>query len=134
MTPQGRAHPVLREFAGDRRPRLTNDQRRRLAVNSKALVRKVLGEIAGIVTPDTILRWYRRLVSKKYDGSKRRGPGRPSTKTDVVELVMKMARDNPTWGYTHIRDALAHLGHEIGRNTIKRILRDHGFEPAPERG
>ena len=125
---------VLRDLAGDRRPRLTNDQRRRLAVKGKALGRRVLGEIAGIMTPDTILRWYRQLVAKKYDGSKKRGPGRPRTIADVVELVVTMAKTNPTWGYTRIRDALSHLGHEIGRNTIKRILRDHGLEPAPERG
>ena len=61
-------------------------------------------------------------------------PGRQRTKKDIVELVLTMAENNPTWGYTRIRDALSHLGHEIGRNTIKRILRDHGLEPAPERG
>lgn len=125
---------ILREQLGGRRLRLDDNQRRRLAIKGKAVGSKVLGHIAGIVTPDTILRWYRRLVAKKYDGSKKRGPGRPRTTTDVVELVVTMARANPTWGYTRIRDALAHLGHDIGRNTIKRILRDHGLEPAPERG
>ncbi len=124
---------VLREQLGDRRLRLTNAQRRRLAVKGKALDRKVLREFASIVTPDTILRWYRQLVARKYDGSKKRGAGRPPTKTDIGELVVTMANDNPSWGYTRMRGALAHLGHELGRNTIKRILCDHGIEPAPER-
>jgi len=90
--------------------------------------------IAGIVTPDTILRWYRRLVAKKYDGSTRRRPGRPSTKPDIAALVVRMATENPTWGYTRIRGGLKHVGHDIARNTIKAILKDHGLEPAPERG
>ena len=77
---------VLREQMGGRRLRLHDDQRRRLAVKGKALGRKVLGEVAGIVTPDTILRWYRKLVARKYDGSKKRGPGRPRTKVDLAAL------------------------------------------------
>jgi len=124
---------VLREQLGGRRLRLTDDQRRRLAVKGKALGRKALREIAGIVTPDTILRWYRRLIAKKYDGSSRRGPGRPPTDKEIADLVVRMAVDNPSWGYTRIRDALWKLGHEIGRNTVKRILRDNGIQPAPER-
>ena len=90
-------------------------------------------QVAGIVTPDTILRWYRRLVAKKYDGSVRRSRGRPMTPREVAELVVRMASENPTWGYTRIRGALSNLGHDIARNTVKRILHDHGIEPAPER-
>ena len=69
---------ILREQLGNRRPRLTDEQRRRLAVRGKVLGRKALGEVAGIVTPDTILRWYRRLVANKYDGSRQRRRGRPA--------------------------------------------------------
>ena len=86
------------------------------------------------MTPDTILRWYRRLVAKKYDGSKTRRPGRPPTKPDIAALVSRMATENPTWGYTRIRGGLKHLGHEVARNTIKAILKDRGIEPAPQRG
>ncbi len=124
---------VLREQLGGRRLRLTDDQRRRLAVKGKVLGRKILNQVAGIVTPDTILRWYRQLVATKYDGSKKRERGRPSTKEELVELVVTMANANPSWGYTRIRGALAHVGHDLGRNTIKRILAEHGIEPAPER-
>jgi putative transposase len=124
---------VLREQFGGRRLRLTDVQRRRLAVRGKTIGRKALMEVACIVTPDTILRWYRRLIARKYDGSKRRGPGRPRTAEAIAELVVRMATECPTWGYTRIRDALHNLGHEIGRNTVKRILLEHGIEPAPER-
>src|SRR5437867_4495396 len=125
---------LLREQLEGRRLRLTDDQRRRLAVKGKVLGRRVLGEVAGIVTPDTILRWYRRLVARKYDGSRRRGPGRPRTKNDLAGLVLRMAKENPRWGYTRIRGAMKSLGHEIGRSTVERILRDSGIEPAPQRG
>src|SRR5262245_28757692 len=104
---------------GTRRLRLTDDQRRRLAVKGKALGRRRLRDIAGIVTPDTILRWYRRLVAKRYAGSKKRAPGRPSTKPGIVALVVRLANENPTWGYTRIRAGLKSLGHEVARNTIK---------------
>jgi len=124
---------VLREQLGGRRLRLTDAQRRRLAVCAKALGRKALTGIACIVTPDTLLRWYRNLVARKYDGSGRRRPGRPPTKAFLAALVIRMAASNPTWGYTRIRGALRNLGHELGRSTIKRILADAGMEPAPER-
>jgi putative transposase len=125
---------VLRAVHGTRRPRLTDDQRRRLAVKGQVLGRRRLADIAGIVTPDTILRWYRRLVAKRYDDSNTRRPGRPSTKPDIAALVVRMATENPTWGYTRIRGGLKRLGHDVARNTIKAILKDHGIEPAPERG
>jgi putative transposase len=82
------------------------------------------------VTPDTLLRWYRRLVAQKYDGSSKRGHPSPP---DIVELVLRMARENSGWGYTRIRGVLSNLGHDVGRNTIKRILLEGGMDPAPER-
>ena len=124
---------VLREHLGPRPLRLTDAQRRRLAVRGHKLGRRVLTQVAGIVTPDTILRWYRRLIAKKYDGSARRHRGRPMTRQDVAELVVRMAVDNPRWGYTRIRGSLSNLGHTIARTTVKRILHDHGVDPAPER-
>jgi hypothetical protein len=124
---------VLRAVNGSRRLRLTDDQRRRLAVKGRVLGRRHLAAVAGIVTPDTILRWYRRLVAKKYDGSKTRRPGRPTTKPNIAALIVRMANENPAWGYTRIRGGLKHLGHAVARNTIKAILKDHGIEPAPER-
>ena len=124
---------VLREHLGPRPLRLTDAQRRRLAVRGQKLGRRVLTQVAGIVTPDTILRWYRTLIARKYDGSARRGRGRPMTPWEVAELVVRMASENPTWGYTRIRGALLNLGHKIARTTVKRVLHDHGIDPAPER-
>ena len=124
---------VLREQLGGRRLRFTDRQRRRLAARAKAIGRKGLFEIARLVTPDTLLRWHRRLIAKKYDGSKSRTAGRPKTAVEIEQLIIRMAGDNPCWGYTRIRGALRNLGHEIGRNTIKRILLYNGFDPAPLR-
>ena len=86
------------------------------------------------MTPDTILRWYRRRVATKYDGATTRRPGRPSTTPTIAARVVRMATENPTWGDTRIRGGLKRLGHDVARNTIKAILRDHGIAPAPERG
>jgi transposase InsO family protein len=124
---------VLREQLAGKRLRFTDGQRRRLAAKAKAIGRKGLFEIGTLVTPDTLLRWYRRLIAKKYDGSKTRKPGRPKTPVEIEELIVRMARDNSRWGYTRIRGALYNLGHEIGRNTVKRILLENGFDPAPLR-
>jgi len=120
---------VLREQVGGRRLRFTDAQRRRLASKAKRLGRKTLLGIEPIVTPDTLVRWYRKLAAEKYDGSKRRKLGRPRTASSIEQLVLRMSRENPSWGYTRIRGALRNLGHEIGRNTIKRILAANGIEP-----
>ena len=125
---------VLRAGLRGKRLKLSDDDRRRLAVKAQALGREALAQIAAVATPATLLRWYRYLIAAKYDGSKNRSPGRPPTAKDIRELIVRVARENPTWGYTRLRGALKNLGHELGRNTIKRILADHGIAPAPERG
>jgi putative transposase len=108
-------------------------QRRRLAIAAKKFGRRALSKIDTLVTPQTLLRWYRVLVSQKYDGSNLRGHACPRRGLDIVELVLRMARENTGWGYTRIRGALSNLGHDVGRNTIKRILLEAGMDPAPER-
>jgi hypothetical protein len=115
---------ALREQLGPKRIRWTDAQRRVLAEKARAVGRAALAELGQVVTPDTLLRWYRKLVDAKYDGSKRRKFGRPRTKTVIANLVVCMARDNPRWGYTRIRGALHNLGHDVARNTVKRILLD----------
>jgi transposase len=116
-----------------KRLRLTDDQRRRLAVKRKALGRSVLEMVATIVTPDTIMAWYRRLIARKWDYSSRKKPGRPRIKIEMADLILRMARSNPRWGYTRIKGALAHLGHEVSRGTIANTLKENGLEPAHER-
>src|SRR5690606_7431195 len=113
---------ALREQLGGKRLRFTDVQRRRLAQRAQKLGRRKLIELGTLVTPDTLLRWYRKLIAQKYDGSTKRGPGRPRKPAEVEQLILTMARENPRWGYTRIKGALHNLGLEIGRNTIKRVL------------
>jgi putative transposase len=125
---------ILKEKIGKKRIVLNDDQRRRLAVKGKILGRKILGQIATIVTPDTILRWHRQLVAQKWDYSDRRGKtGRPRVSPEIVDLVLRMARENATWGYDRIEGALDNLGHIVGSTTVSNILKEHGLEPAPDR-
>jgi transposase InsO family protein len=113
--------------------RFNDDQRRRLAARAKGLGRKVLAEVATIVTPETLLAWHRKLIAQKYDGSGKRGPGRPRTAGEIETLVVRMAEENRDWGHRRIQGALFNLGHEIARSTIADILQRRGIEPAPER-
>jgi putative transposase len=125
---------VLKEKQGKRRILLNDDQRRRLAVKGKALGRKMLLEIATIVTPDTILRWHRQLVAQKWNYSDRRKKlGRPRIRQEIVDLVLRIVRENATWGYDRIQGALENLGHHISPGSIANILKEHGIEPAPDR-
>ena len=110
---------VLREKLGKKRILLNDDQRRLLAVKGKILGRKMLEQMATIVTPDTILRWHRELVAAKWDYSGRRKKiGRPPVSAEVIELVLRMARENPRWGYDRIQGALANLGHLISNTCV----------------
>jgi putative transposase len=113
--------------------RFNDDQRRRLAVRAKALGRKLLAEVATLVTPDTLLTWHRKLIAQKYDGHDRRRPGRPRTLVQLESLVVRMAEENRTWGYRRIQGAMSNLGHKLARSTIAEILHRHGIEPASER-
>lgn len=124
---------VLRELLGKKRPRLNSDQRRRLAAKGKALGRKLLSTCCCIVTPDTILRWHRKLIAMKYAGSSERGPGRPRVLNCIWRLVVRMACENRTWGYERIQGALGNVGYAICATTVKRILKRNGIAPAPAR-
>jgi putative transposase len=125
---------VLREKLGKKRILLNDKQRRRLAVKGKLLGRTLLGEFGTLFSPDTILRWHRQLVAAKWDYSKRRkNVGRPEINQEIAELVLRFAKENPTWGYDRIQGALANLGHKISDQTVGNILERHGIEPAPER-
>ena len=106
---------ALMDKMGTKRILLTDDQRRLLAVKGKALGRRTLMALTTIVTPDTILRWHRRLIAEKWDYSDRRrkSPGRPSVSDEVVDLVLRMAKENPTWGFDRIEGAIANLGYAI---------------------
>jgi hypothetical protein len=113
---------VLREQIGNRRIRFTDNQRRRLAAKAKKLSRMILGQVATIVTPATLLAWHRKLIAQKYDGTAYRAPGRPRTSANIAELVIRFAKENRSWGYLRIQGALANVGHVIARTTIANIL------------
>ena len=125
---------VLRDKLGKKRILLNDDQRRRLAVKGKVLGRKRRKEIGSLFTPDTILRWHRRLVAMKWDYSVRqKKSGRPPTEPEIVRLILKFAKENPNWGYNRIAGALANVGHSVSDQTVANILKSHGIEPAPDR-
>ena len=83
---------ILKNKLKGKRIRFTDDERRRLAVKGKNLGRKALREVASIVTPESILRWHRKLIAMKYDGSAKRGPGRSRTEDEIVRLTVRMAQ------------------------------------------
>jgi putative transposase len=119
---------VLKAQLRSQRMRLTDDERRRLAVLGARLGRTILVQVATIVTPDTILRWHRQLIARKWTYAKRR-LGRPGVLREIRRLVVRMATENPNWGYTRIQGALRNLGHRVARSTIATILKQQGIPP-----
>jgi putative transposase len=94
---------MLKDRLRGKRIRFTDAERALLARKAKAVGRKALMELDTIVSPDTLMRWHRRLVAQKWDYSRRRGPGRPGIMREISQLIVRMAVDNPGWGYTRIQ-------------------------------
>jgi putative transposase len=118
----------------DGRLRFSDAERATLGEIGFRLGRRALSEVATAAQPETILAWYRRLVARKFDGSQaRRAPGRPRLAQDVEELIVRMARENRSWGYDRIVGALTNLGYHASDQTVGNVLRRHGIPPAPER-
>src|SRR6266481_9636192 len=116
------------------RLKLSDAERVTLGKIGHRLGRKVLGEVANVARPDTILAWYRKLIARKFDGSNaRRGPGRPRIKREVEQLIVCMAKENRDWGYDRIAGALANLGYKVCDQTVGNVLQRHVLPPAPER-
>lgn len=124
---------VLREQLGKKRQPLTDDQRRRLAANGHALGRKLLREVATIVTPDTILRWHRRMIAAKWTYATGTRVGRPGIMKAIRKIIVRMATDNTGWGYCRIQGELKKLDHRVARSTIAKTLQEHGIRPSSER-
>ena len=118
----------------NRRLQFSDAERATLGEIGFRLGRRALSEVATAAQPDTILAWHRRLVARKFDGSQaRRRPGRPRIGQDVEGLIVRMARENRSWGYDRIVGALANLGYHVSDQTVGNVLRRHGIPPAPER-
>jgi transposase InsO family protein len=125
---------VLKAQLSGRRLRLLDTERRRLAALAYPLGRKRLKDLATIATPETLLRWYHSLIAQKFDGSRNRQTlGRPRVAEEIEQLVVRMAEENPSWGYRRLQGALANLGHHIDKLTVRNILRRQHMDPAPQR-
>jgi transposase len=116
------------------RMRLSDPERSTLAEIGKRLGRAALQQVACVAKPETILAWYRRLVARKFDGSKHRtSPGRPPIAPEVEALIVRFARENSGWGYDRIVGALGNLGHAVSDQTVGNVLHRYGIAPAPKR-
>jgi transposase InsO family protein len=125
---------ILLEQLGGKPRRLTDAQRVRLARKAKIVGRRRLGSFTTLVTPDTLLRWFRTLVAKKWTFAKTNPVGRPRVDPRLEKLVIKLIQEDPTWGSNRIVDALDNLGLKLSDSTVDNIRRRNGFDPAPVRG
>jgi hypothetical protein len=124
---------ILRHQITGRVP-LSDSDRQALGEMGQQLGRKALAEIATIAKPDTILAWHRQFATQPCDESKpHTSLGRPRTAQELEALVVRMARENRSWGYDRIVGALTNLGYRISDQTVGNILKRHGVPPAPER-
>lgn len=114
--------------------RFNDHERIRLAKIGKQIGLKALKEIACIVKTETILEWFRKLVAKKFDGSKyRKTVGRLKIDRKLEALIIRFAEENPSWGYDRIVGALSNLGYEVSDQTVGNILKRNGIPPVPTR-
>jgi putative transposase len=121
---------VLRRHVGA--VRYTSADRLWLAALSRLLPRQRWAQVF-TVTPATLLAWHRKLVARKWDYTARRGPGRPPTAVAIRQLVVRIARENPSWGHRRVQGELVRLGDRIASSTVWQILRAAGIDPAPRR-
>ena len=122
---------ALEEARGKKRLLLTARQKRLLSRLAKVIGRKVLKDIGPLFTPDTLLRWHRELVARKYTSKKK--TGRKPLDEELRALVIRLAEENETWGYRRIAGALNHLEEKVSASTVRRILLEAGLEPEPQR-
>jgi hypothetical protein len=113
---------------------LSDSEKTTLAEIAHRLGSKALGDVASAAKPETLFRWYRELISKKFDGSRfRRSSGRPPIGEEIERLIVRMARENSSWGYDRIVGAMANLGYKVSDQTVGNTLRRHDIPPAPKR-
>jgi transposase len=118
----------------DGRVQLTDHERRELAEIGAKLGKQALAAIATVAQPDTILAWHRKFANQTVDTSAPpKSVGRPRVAPEIEEWVIRMARENRSWGYDRIQGSLKHLGYTISDQTVGNILSRHGIAPAPER-
>src|SRR3989441_3141333 len=108
---------VLREQMGNRGLKFNDDQRRRLAAKAKKLGRKMLGQVATIAAPETLLTWHRNLIGRKHAGSRRQPRSRTPTRPEIAALAVRMAEGNRSWGYRRDQRSLGQLRPRPGQQT-----------------
>ena len=120
-------------------PRLTRWEKLTLAVLTSNLARLTAGPRSRLeqsillFKPDTVLKWHRELVRRKWTYQRTREGGRPAIAAEVEALLLRLARENPRWGYGRLQGELRKLGRPLGRSTIRDVLKRHGVPPAPAR-
>ena len=125
---------VLERQLGKTRSQFSPADRAFLAALLHRLPRDVLGRFRLLIRPETVLRWHRDLLARLHAARSRPGrPGRPRTLRSIRQLVLRLARENPCWGYRRIHGELLVLGIKIAASTVWQILHDAGIDPAPER-
>ena len=118
-----------------KKPFQFNDgERIQLAKIGKRMGLKALKEVGCIVKPETILKWFSKLVARKFDGSQfRKTFGRPPISPELEQLIIRIADENPGWGYDRISGALSNLGYRVSDQTVGNVLKRNGIQPAPDR-
>jgi transposase len=125
---------ILQRQLGTTRPRLSQGDRAFLAALLHRLPRDLLGRFRLLVRPDTVLRWHRDLLGRRHAARSRpKSRGRPRTVRSIRVLVLRLARENPSWGYRRIHGELHVLGIKVAGSTVWEILRHAGIDPAPDR-
>ncbi|MEY9969035.1 putative transposase [Streptacidiphilus sp. MAP12-16] len=125
---------VLQRQLGPNKAKLAPEDRAFLAALLHPVPREVLRRLRLIVRPDTVLRWHRDLMrQRRANTSRPKRPGRPRTVHSIRSLVLRLVRENPSWGYRRIHGELATLGIKIAASTVWEILKTEGFDPAPDR-
>ena len=126
---------IIEQATGHKQPKLSEEQKRRLAHRGKRLNEFLLGQVSQCFSPGTVHGWYRDLIAEKYDstGENQKKRGRKPIEREIIAEVLMLAEHNPTWGYDHIAGVMKHLGYEVSVSTVRNILDAHGITPDPER-
>jgi transposase InsO family protein len=126
---------VLQRQLGADKAKFAPEDRAFLAALLQPLPREALRRLRLIVRPDTVLRWHRDLMRQRHaNASRPKRPGRPRTVRSIRTLVLRLVRENPSWGYRRIHGELSALGIKTAASTVWEILKAEGIDPAPDRG